>query len=232
MPTVPNNSKIHTTTIRSIQLQWILRSKGLILFATVATLAILLFTTTNTSTMSTTKKTWKIFWDLQCPYSKKNWEHLAEIQAKFQDDYDFSIHLTSLAFHPQAFTAQCAANLIRLKRGANVQRQFIDACFIEQESFMNAAIGDARKSEIDAVFARIAEKSGALDDPSLLTREFFLANLHEWEPAVKPAWTEHKQALSVGVFSTPKHVIDGVLVEESESAWGAEEWAQKLASMK
>ena len=50
---------------------------------------------------------------------------------------------------------------------------------------MNAALGDARKSDVDAVFATIAEKAGVLD--GAFTKEAFLADLHDWESAVKPA---------------------------------------------
>ena len=49
--------------------------------------------------------------------------------------------------------------------------------------------------------------------------------------AVKPAYTEHKVALGYGVYGTPKHVIDGKLVPDTESAWGAVEWAEKLKSL-
>ena len=112
---------------------------------------------------------------------------------------------------------------------------------------MNAALGDARKSDVDKVFANIAEKSGVLDD--VFTKEAFLADLHDWEKvsdqcnhhtftpsivhaqAVKPDYAEHKIALGYGVYGTPKHVIDGKLVPDTESAWGAAEWAEKLKSL-
>ena len=176
-----------------------------------------------------TAKTWKVFWDLQCPFSKANWKNLAAIKAKFGSEYDFEICLTSLAFHPQAFTAQCAASLIETKKGRDALLTYVDACFEDQDLYMNSAIGDARKSEIDGVFATIAEKAGVLDDD--FTKEVFLSELHEWEKAVKPAYAEHKVALGYGVYGTPKHVIDGKLVPDTESAWGAKEWAEKLKSL-
>ena len=94
---------------------------------------------------------------------------------------------------------------------------------------MNAALGDARKSDIDAVFASLAEGSGVLDEN--FTKKEFLAKLHDWELAVKPAYGEHKIAMGCGVYGTPKHVIDGKLLEDTESAWGAEEWAVKLETI-
>ena len=86
------------------------------------------------------------------------------------------------------------------------------------------------------------------------TKEAFLADLHDWESAVKPAYAEHKIALGFGVtcrcrnqrrveswrrrgrshaqvYGTPKHVIDGKLVPDTESAWGAADWAEKLKSL-
>jgi len=84
-------------------------------------------------------------------------------------------------------------------------------------------------SDVDAVFANIAEKAGILDDA--FTKEAFLADLHDWESSVKPAYVEHKIALGHGVYGTPKHVIDGKLVPDTESAWGAADWAEKLKSL-
>ena len=185
---------------------------------------------TMSSTTESNKTSWQFFWDLQCPYSKKNWENYAAILAKFQDTHEFSIHLTSLLFHPQAFTAQCAANLVASKKGPQAKLEFINACYQHQHTFMNAAVGDAKKSEIDAIFADIANKAGVLDETTF-TRNDFLANIHNWDLAIKPAWTEHKEALAFGVVGTPKSVIDGMLVTDSDSSWGPDEWAKELESI-
>ena len=80
-----------------------------------------------------------------------------------------------------------------------------------------------------------------------------MSSLHDWGSSVKPAYTEHKVALAYGVtvgveinvasmawadtvdrtqvYGTPKHVIDGKLVPDTESAWGAADWAEKLKSL-
>jgi len=134
-----------------------------------------------------------------------------------------------IAFHPQAFTAQCGASLVESRKGRDALLKYVDACFEHQETYMNAALGDARKSDVDAVFATIAEKAGVLD--ASFTKEAFLSSLHDWESAVKPAYAEHKIALGYGVYGTPKHVIDGELVPDTESAWGAADWAEKLKSL-
>jgi len=183
--------------------------------------------------MTTTyKKTWEVFWDLQCPYSKANWKLLPKIKDRFGDEYDFSVHLTSLLFHSQAFVGQCASHLIMAKLGDEARLKFIDACFEQQDIYMNAAVGDARKSEVDAIFAGICEKLGFFEDSDKLTKSEFLDKLHDWELATKPAWTEHKEALELGVHGAPKSVIDGVLMANSESDWTPDRWAKALESSK
>lgn len=174
-------------------------------------------------------KTWKVFWDLQCPYSQVSWKELPAIKEKFGSEYTFEICLTSLAFHPQAFGAQCGASLIETKKGKEASMKYVNMCFEKQDTFMNAALGDARKSEIDAVFASVAEAAGVLDES--FTKEDFLVGMHDWEMAVKPAYAVHKVALGYGVYGTPKHVIDEKLIPDTESAWGADEWAEKLKTL-
>ena len=154
---------------------------------------------------------------------------MSALRKAFEADYDITVFLTSLAFHPQAFTAQCGAALIENRKGRGAMLKYVDTCFEKQESFMNAAIGDAKKSEIDAVFASIAQESGIFDDS--FGKDDFLEGLHDWESAVSPAYTEHKIALSYGVYGTPKHIINEKLVADTESAWEVADWAAKLDTL-
>jgi len=185
------------------------------------------------------KIVWKVFWDLQCPYSKKNWLQMPRIRERFTGTHVFEIHLTSLAFHPQAFKAQCCANLVFQKKGPDAKLQFVDECFKRQDEYMNAAVGNARPSEIDRVFASIAKTAGVLDgggdddddsatDGTKFTEIYFVELLGNWELAVKPAYEEHKRAMRLGVYGTPSHVVDDALLNDTESAWGPDEWTAKL----
>jgi hypothetical protein len=187
-------------------------------------------------TMSEAKKaktlgSWKCFWDLQCPYSKAQWANLPAIKKRFENDYEFEIHLTSLAFHPQAFKAQCAASLIERTLGKEAKTKFVNACFENQELYNNKSTGDLRPSQVSQIFANIAKNAGLLDGDDDFTEQVFLEKLDDWDEAVQPAWTEHKIALSYKVMGVPKNVINGVLIDDTESAWGAEEWAEKLKSI-
>ena len=58
-----------------------------------------------------------------------------------------------------------------------------------------------------------------------------MAKIDDWEMSVKPAYAEHKIALGYQVYGTPKHVIDEKLVPDTESSWGADEWAKVLARL-
>lgn len=175
------------------------------------------------------KVSWKIFFDLQCPYSRKCWERLPALKEAFGQHYDMRVYLTSLLFHPQAFTAQCAATWIQTSKGQDQYYKFCDACFENQERYMNAAIGNARKSDIDNVFVDIAQEAGIIQDDA--GRAEMLVGMNDWETAVKPAYAEHKIALGFGVYGTPKHVINDVLVADTDSEWGVPEWTQVLSKL-
>ena len=193
----------------------------------------------ESSTTNGKKKSWKVFWDLQCPYSKKNWEQYEALKAKFGDEYDFSIHLTSLLFHPQAFMAQCAANLVATEHGdgddANGGAQgakltFINEAFKQQSKYMNDAVGDAKKSEIIEIFANIVDDAKLFTDT--FTKETFRKDINDWKKAVSPAWNEYKVAAEqYHVMGTPKTAIDEKLIDNTESSWGPTEWETKLQEL-
>lgn len=177
-----------------------------------------------------TNRTFQAFVDLQCPFSKTFWSNRNAIEARFADKFDFSVHVTSLLFHLQAFPAQKAAKLIELKLGQESKMKFIDACFENQDRYMNKNTGDARPSEVKEILAQIAGEAGLLDDEELSKKDF-VEQMDDWEAAVKPAYTEHKYALGYGVYGTPKFVIDEKLVADTESAWGPDAWAAKLREL-
>jgi hypothetical protein len=154
---------------------------------------------------------------------------LPAIKKRFQDEYEFSVHLTDLAFHPQAFPGHCAAYLLGVTKGPEARDKFVRECFKYQDTFTNQALGDAKKSDVYNVFADIAEEAGVLnDEDGLLSRQEFLEGITDWEKVIKPAWEEHKVALRYGVWGTPKHVIDEKLVPNTESTWGPSEFEAVL----
>lgn len=180
---------------------------------------------------SAEKPKWQVFWDLQCPYSRISWEKLPDIQKHFDDEYMFEIKLTSLLFHQQAFIAQSAACLIQKYKGNEGRLKFIDACFQNQLRYTKATLGDARPSEVHTVFASIAKEAGIFDDESF-TEQFFLANIDNYDDAVKPAYSEHKEALQLQIYGVPKHVIGSFgLIPDSESSWGVAEFTDTLSKL-
>mmetsp|Transcript_56556 Transcript_56556/g.65204 ORF Transcript_56556/g.65204 Transcript_56556/m.65204 type:complete len:159 (-) Transcript_56556:4-480(-) len=158
---------------------------------------------------------------------------MKDIQTRFDSEYDITIHITSLIFHQQAFTAQCGAALIEKVKGKDAMLKYVDACFQHQELFTNKAMidRDAKKSDIDEVFAVIAEKANVFDEK--FTKETFLQNLHSWDMAVQPADTAVKLAYGYGIWGAPKNVIEDKLIitDGTEKTWGPDEWEEKLKTL-
>ena len=114
-------------------------------------------------------------------------------------------------------------------KGEEDYQTFCDACFTHQDQYMNAAIGDKRKSEIDSIFLDIAEQAGIFG--VTVTKADMLEGMRDWQTSIKPAYFEHKIALGYGVYGTPKHVINEQLVPDTESAWGVKEWTEVLRKL-
>jgi hypothetical protein len=174
-----------------------------------------------------TKKVWDIYWCLQCPFCKISWEKLPSLREAFGHEYDFNIHLTSLLVLSQSFVGQSAAVMIQDILGNDARMKFIDACFTNQSLFTNDAVGDARPSEIREIFAKIAHDANLLTTPEL-TQEMFVTKIRDY---ARPAWMEHKNALVHGVFVVPKHIVDGKLLDDTESSWGVDEFQAKLKAL-
>lgn len=175
------------------------------------------------------KRTWQIFVDLQCPYSKKCYAHLDEFKQSFGNEFDISVHVTSLVFHPQAFKAQCCHHAVRDSLGPSAGDIYMKHLFQEQKRYMNDAAKDMTPDQVLNVLADIAAEVGIFDEG--LSRAEFLQHSQDWESTTMPAYKAHKFAVSLGVFGTPTHVIDGSIVTDTDSEWGPEEWASKLSGL-
>lgn len=172
------------------------------------------------------KPVWKTYWDLQCPFCRKNWKHMPDIKKRLEDRFDFQVHLTSLVFHPQAFVGQCAAYIIEQELGPQDKMEFINACYEHQQKYMRDAVGDARPSQVHAIFADIAASAGIFTET--FTREYFLQQINNYDQVIKPTWQEHKKALLDGVFAVPKHVVDGTILEAAQSDWTPDDFEREL----
>lgn len=82
------------------------------------------------------------------------------------------------------------------------------------------------KAELDDVFATIAAEEGLFDDT--FTKAMFLASLSDRMRVIMPTWFEHKEALAIGVFKAPQHVLDGKLIVDTDSAWDVDEYEAVL----
>jgi len=165
-----------------------------------------------------------MFFDLQCPFSRKLWAKVPELRDRFGNDYDISLHTTSLAFHRQSFPAQTAAYLIGMERGQEARERFQSALYANMERYVDAEADSMTKSQLYEVFADIAQQEGLLVDD-------FLEKLADREKVIMPTWREHKEALKLGVFKAPQHVINGKLLPDTESSWEIEDYERALSGL-
>jgi len=144
-------------------------------------------------------------------------------------DYEISIHLTANIQHAQAWPAHYSALMVQAARGAQAYSTYIEALFANQVKFKNGDVQLSR-ADMDAAFADIAEECGVLGGD--LTKDAFLAKCSDWKQGhVWQAYGEFKEALALGVFGTPKHIVDGVLLPKTESSWGVADWKSQLADV-
>lgn len=162
---------------------------------------------------------WQIFLDIQCPYSKRTWDNVPALRREYGNKFNITTHLYQLAFHYQSYTGHKAAASIAGSQGEKGKLEFIGCAYERQEEFMNAAMGDAKKSEIEAKFADIAAKCNKVD-----ATEFVDTLGDAW----RPAWNEQKFSMAAGAVVAPTHNIGGVVVPDTSSSWTAEEWLSPL----
>ena len=171
---------------------------------------------------------WQMFFDLQCPYSKKLWNKVPALKAKYGSEYRITTHITSLAFHRQSFAVHCAAYLIGIEKGGDARHAFESACYANMDRYVDEAVEKMTKGDLEQVIATIAHEAKLLDDKGGLTKEKFLAYLRDRMRVIMPTWFEHKEALALGVFKAPQHVLNGKLIPETDSSWGVDDFEPVL----
>jgi hypothetical protein len=170
---------------------------------------------------------WKIFFDLQCPFSKRLRQLLPAIKARYGPmGFKITTHIISLAFHRQSFPAHCVAYLVGIEKGNDCRLRFEEACYDNLDLYVDEAVTSMTKAEVNEVFASIAEKAGVFDDT--FSKEMFVQSLQDHNRVIMPTWFEHKQALMLGVFKAPQHVLNGVLIPDTDSSWSVDDYEPVL----
>ena len=171
---------------------------------------------------------WQMFFDLQCPYSKNLWNMVPALKAKYGSEYRITTHITSLAFHRQSFAVHCAAYLIGIEKGGDARHAFESACFANMDRYADEAVEKMTKADLDEVIATIARGAKLLDVMGYFTKDKFLASLRDRIRVIMPTWFEHKEALALGVFKAPQHVLNGKLIPNTDSSWGVDDFEAVL----
>ena len=174
------------------------------------------------------KPTWKMFFDLQCPYSRKLWGKVPALKEHFGQDFEISLHTTALAFHRQSFPAQTAAFVIGKYKGSEIREQYQNALYDNFDKYSDDATETMTKTDLNGVFADIAQPF--FDET--FSRDVFLEKIRDRKEVIMPTWFEHKEALVFGVFKAPQHVIEGHLVPDTESSWEIADYEEALKKLR
>ena len=172
------------------------------------------------------RRTWQVHLCLGCEFSKKVHALLPALRKEFGREFEIEVVLMALPWHFAAFhglTICHAAAAMGCNRDA-----YIAACFERQEEFLNKATAALNREQIFEIFSNIAvEASGGVLSAAELTR----IGLTRKPDYYMKAWGECKIGVVAGVTRSPMHVIDGLVVAGTDSAWGVSDYRAKLATL-
>jgi len=110
--------------------------------------------------------------------------------------------------------------------GEEAREKFENACYASFDLYSDEATEKMTKADLHEVFGFIAEGAGLFEGE--FSKEIFLENIGDWKGNVMPTWFEHKEALTKGVLKAPQHVLNGKLLEDTESSWDVHDYEARL----
>ncbi|MEM7759233.1 MAG: thioredoxin domain-containing protein [Cyanobacteria bacterium P01_A01_bin.40] len=167
----------------------------------------------------------EMFFDLECPFSKKGWQTTLKLANAYSAEIIYLIlQPMTLGNHRQSWDATKAAIAVA---GADTQK-FIDfASYIldRQAEFANEASQDTTQTQWHRTLADYA-----VDATSWGDREQFIQLLNSKEIYSK-ARIPARFAAMKGVWSTPTWFINGAEVTDLSSQSSLEDWQAKIDSL-
>ena len=160
----------------------------------------------------------EVFFDLECPYSKRGWHHVMQVMKAYADNQiRWVLQPMSLGNHRQSWDATKAA--IALANG-NPQT-FIKAVsyiFSRQKEYANEAWKDKTQTEFHHLLANYA--TNAIEGAN---KEDFFTRLNSDEVYAQ-ARIPARHAAMRSVWSTPTFFINGAEATDLSSGSSLDEW--------
>ena len=167
----------------------------------------------------------ELFFDLECPFSKKGWQTLfLAFEAYQQEKLYLTLQPMTLGNHRQSWDGTKAAIAVA---GNDTSRfiEFVNYLFDRQSEFANEAFKDKTQTDWHNLLADYATNSNLLSD-----RDKFLQLLNSQE-TYNLARIPARFAAMRGVWSTPTYFINGAEATDMSSQSSLEDWQSKINSL-
>ena len=164
----------------------------------------------------------EIFFDLECPFSKKGWQTVTKvIKADSTEKVCWIFQPMGLSNHRQSWDATKAAIAVA---GQDTQKfiDFVSYLFEHQSEFANEASKDRTQTQWHELLADYA-----LDATDWSDKKQFVEQLNSKEIYAQ-ARIPARWATIKGVWSTPTYFINGAEATDLSSQSSVEDWQQAI----
>ena len=167
----------------------------------------------------------EMFFDLECPFSKKGWQTILKLRDVYNSEKLYLImQPMTLGNHRQSWDATRAAIAVA---GDNTNKfvDFVSYLFARQAEFANEASKDTTQTQWQNTLADYA-----LDATEWSDKEQFIQLLNSKE-IYNQARIPARWAAVRSVWSTPTYFINGAEVTDLSSQSSLEDWQAKIDSL-
>ena len=164
----------------------------------------------------------EMFFDLECPFSKKGWQTILQVaQAYTRDRLYLILYPMTLGNHRQSWDGTKAAIAVA-KDDTDKFIKFVSYLFEHQSEFANEASKDRTQTEWHQLLADYAVEATEWSD-----KEQFIELLNSKEIYNK-ARIPARFAIIRGVWSTPTYFINGAEASELSSQSSLQQWQEAI----
>jgi len=167
----------------------------------------------------------EMFFDLECPFSKKGWQTLMKVRSAYDAaEVYFILQSMTLGNHRQSWDATKAAIAIA---GDDAEKfvSFVSYLFDRQEEFANEASKDRTQTQWQDLLADYA-----LDATEWSDKEKFIELLNS-KDIYSQARIPARFAAMKSVWSTPTYFINGAEATDLSSQSSLQDWRSQIDSL-
>ena len=167
----------------------------------------------------------EIFFDIECPFSKKGWQTMLQVAKAYSPDRVYLIlYPMTLGNHRQSWDATKAAIAVA-DNDTNKFIDFVSYIFDRQSEFANEASKDKTQTDWHHMLA-----SYAIDASKWDNKEKFIELLNSKDIYAK-ARIPARFATIRGVWSTPTFYINGAEATDLSSQSSLQQWQEAIDSL-